>query len=205
MRLLKPVVRALSLMLLAGVSRLGLPSAGWAQNASRNAVGDSAPPTLIQQMAGTWNVRQRMWPGPGADATDLAPAIAHRRLVEGVFVEEVMESVEKGGPEPFTRTSYFNYNAVTRQYEYFSLDSRLPQMMNERSKSSGPVEPGTDGIKLHGGRFVAPRWGDATNVEFTYRLTMGEIRDDRQIVHLYLTPRTGREFLAFEYVYSRQH
>ena len=205
MRLRKPVVHALSLALLAGVGHFSLPSAVQAQNPSRNAVGDSAPPTLIQQMAGTWNVRQRMWPGPGASAKDLAPAIAHRRLVEGVFVEEVMESAEKGGPEPFTRTSYFNYNAVTRQYEYFSLDSRLPQMMNERSKSSGPVEPGMDGIKLYGGRFVAPRWGAATNVEFTYRLTMGEIQDERQIVHLYLTPGSGREFLAFEYVYTRQH
>jgi hypothetical protein len=204
MGLRKPVVHALSLMLLAGVCHLLLPSAAQAQNASRSSGGDAAPPALIQQMAGTWNVRQRMWAGPRADATDLTPAIAHRRLVEGVFLEEVMEPAETGGPEPFTRTSYFNYNAVTRRYEYFSLDSRVPQMMNERSEGSGPVEPGTDGIKLQGGRFVAPRWGDATNVEFTYRLTMGEIQDDRQIVHLYLTPRAGREFLAFEYVYTRQ-
>jgi hypothetical protein len=202
MRLRRPVVHALSLTLLAGVCHLPLASAARAQNASRN--GKPSTPTLIQQMTGTWNVRQRMWPGAGANASDMAPAIAHRRLVEGLFVEEVMEPAERGGPEPFTRTSYFNYNPVTRQYEYFSLDSRLPQMMNERSKSSGPVEAGTDGIKLYGGRFVAPRWGDATNVEFTYRLTMGEVRDDRQVVHLYLTPRTGREFLAFEYVYTRQ-
>lgn len=205
MRSRKLVVHAFSLILLATVCHLSLTAAARAQTPSRNAVGDSATPALILHMAGTWNVRQRMWPGPGANATDLPPAIAHRRLVEGVFVEEVMESAGKGGPEPFTRTSYFNYNAVTRQYEYFSIDSRLPQMMNERSKSSGPVEPGTDGISLQGGRFAAPRWGDATNVEFTYRLTMGEVRDDRQTVHLYLTPRTGREFLAFEYVYTRQH
>jgi hypothetical protein len=191
-------------MLLLGLSSLGLPPVAWAQKPSGNSAGDAATPALIQQMAGTWNVRQRMWAGAGADATDMPPAIAHRRLVEGVFLEEVMESAEKGGAEPFTRTSYFNYNAVSRRYEYFSLDSRVPQMMNERSESSGPAEPGKDGIKLYGGRFVAPRWGDATNVGFTYRLTMGEIQDDRQTVHLYLTPRTGREFLAFEYVYTRQ-
>ena len=62
-------------------------------------------------------------------------------------------------------------------------------------------------IKLAGTRFVAPRWGEATNVAFTYRLTIGEIENDRQVVRLYLTPQAGespKEFLAFEYIYTRQ-
>jgi hypothetical protein len=44
-------------------------------------------------------------------------------------------------------------------------------------------------------------------VAFTYRLTVGEIEHDSQTVRLYLTPQAGKdpkEFLAFEYVYTRK-
>ena len=63
------------------------------------------------------------------------------------------------------------------------------------------------GIRLYGGGFVAPQWGESKNVAFTHRLTVGEIEKDRQLVQLYLTPQAGessKEFLAFEYVYTRQ-
>jgi len=45
-------------------------------------------------------------------------------------------------------------------------------------------------------------------VTFIYRLTVGEVEKDRQVVQLYLTPQSGestKEFLAFEYIYPRQH
>jgi hypothetical protein len=32
---------------------------------------------LIQQMIGTWDVRQRMWLGAAANAINLPPAVAH--------------------------------------------------------------------------------------------------------------------------------
>jgi hypothetical protein len=57
-----------------------------------------------------------MWPGCGAKAIDLPPAIAHRRLVAGGCIEEIMESTQKLGQNGFTRISYFNYNAVNQQY-----------------------------------------------------------------------------------------
>jgi hypothetical protein len=182
-----------------------LCSAAHAQNAAPSKI---SAPALLQQMVGTWNVQQRMWPGFGAEPVNLPPAVARRRLVEGIFLEEVMESAQKSGQDSFTRTAYFNYNAVNQQYEYFSLDSRGPQMMNEKSyEAEGQSQPGKGGIKLYGGSFVAPRWGDATNAAFMYRLTVGEVEKDRQVVQLFLTPQTGqgaKEFLAFEYAYTRQ-
>jgi len=157
-------------------------------------------------MAGNWKVRQRMWPGSGAKPVDLPPAVAHRRLVEGAFLEEVMELEPGSSEKPFARTAYFNFNATNRQYEYFSLDSRLPQMMNERSrKDRAGTEKGK--IVLDGGRFIAPKWGNATNVAFTYRLIIGQVEKNTQVVQLYLTPQAGKsakEFLAFEYDYTRQ-
>jgi Protein of unknown function (DUF1579) len=165
-------------------------------------------PTLMQQMVGTWDVQQRMWPGPAAEPNHLPPAIARRRLIGGAFLEEVMEPAKRPGKGDFTRTAYFNYNAVSQRYEYFSLDTRAPQMMNERSEKTEAQGDNPQGeIKLEGGTFVAAQWGPATNVAFVYRLTVGRVRDDQQVVQLYLTPQSekgAKEFLAFEYVYTRQ-
>jgi hypothetical protein len=200
--------RGISFVATCSICCVLLCSVAHAQNTPPTPPAKPSAPALIQQMAGNWNVEQRMWPGAGAQAINLPPAVAHRRLVEGAYLEEIMEPAQKSGQESFSRTAYFNYNPVNQQYEYFSLDSRAPQMMNERSnETEGPWKSGKGGIKLYGGSFVAPRWGDATNVAFMYRLTVGDVEKDRQVVQLYLTPQAGaspKEFLAFEYVYTRQ-
>ena len=178
--------------------------------AAQSASSDSktpAPP-LLNRMAGTWKVEQRMWPGAGADAITLPAAVARRRVVQGGFLEEVMEGIPSRGQEPFTRIAYFHFNPVTRRYEYVSLDSRAPQMMTEKSEARAATSKmrEDDEISLDGDLFVAPRWGNATNVTFRYRLVVGSVVKDRQVVRLFLTPQSkdaGKEFLAFEYVYAR--
>jgi hypothetical protein len=48
---------------------------------------------------------------------------------------------------------------------------------------------------------------EVKNVAFTYRLTVGAIENNSQVVRLYLTPQAGespKEFLAFEYIDTRQ-
>jgi hypothetical protein len=208
MLLIDRIVRILSFVVAFSVYFVALCSGAHAQNEPQKTSGKDSSPTLIEQMVGTWKVQQRMWPGFGAEAINLSPAVARRRLMPGAFLEEVMEPAAKSRKEAFLRTAYFNYNAVNQQYEYFSLDSRAPQMMNERSdKTEQQSKPGKGGIKLRGGNFVAPKWGEATNVPFTYRLTVGGIENNSQVVQLYLTPQSGestKEFLAFEYVYTRQ-
>jgi hypothetical protein len=109
-------------------------------------------------MAGTWKVQQRMWPAFGAEAINPPPAVARCHLMIGGFLEEVIEPVKKSAKTSFKRIAYFNYNVVNQQYEYFSLDSRAPQMMNERGdKTEEQSNPGKDGIKLNGGSFAAPQ------------------------------------------------
>ena len=120
-----------------------------------------------------------------------------------------MEPAPQANAEGFTRVAYFLYNAVNQQYEYFSLDTRAPQMMIEKSAdASGPTATQRNtSISMHGGIFVAPQWGERKNAAFRYRLTVGEVTHDRQIVRLYLTPLSAdppSEFLAFEYVYTRK-
>ena len=170
--------------------------------------GNDAAPPLIGQMSGDWSVRQRMWPGPAAKAVDLAPAVAHRVVIGDAIVQEVMTLAPGSGETPFTRVAYFDYNPVTQQYEYFSLDTRAPQMMNERSRTTDApaASQQPDPLTLYGGRFVAPQWGESKNVPFRYKIVVGRISAQQQTVRLYLTPQSGadkKEFLAFEYVYSR--
>jgi hypothetical protein len=96
-----------------------------------------APP-LMRQMTGTWEVQQRMWPGPGAKAIDLPAAVAHRQVVEGTCLEEVMEptSGDSTGAPAFRRHALLNYNAVAKQYEYTSLNA-AQQARTLRAPTSG--------------------------------------------------------------------
>jgi hypothetical protein len=165
-----------------------------------------AMPELLRTMEGNWTVTQRMWPGAGQQAVDLLPAIAQRRIIQNSFLNEVMESVGGSTQDAFNRTSYIDFNTTSHQFEYFSLDSRLPQMMNERSEGGDSSLPADGWIKLGGRHFIAPTWGKSQNVPFHYRLAIGGVNNDRQVVRLYLTPESGadrKEFLAFEYIYTR--
>jgi hypothetical protein len=135
---------------------------------------------------------------------NLPKAVARRRVVAGAYLEEIMELAPGAKGDAFTRSAVFSYNAVNQQYEYFSIDSRAPQMMFE--KTDEPPAPGAP-VKLWGGTFVAPQWGEMKNAGFRYRLEVGPIEKDRQTVRLFLTPQSGsgaKEFLAFEYVYVRR-
>jgi hypothetical protein len=186
---------------------MGVALASAAYITASIAAGGSAgePAIALKQMEGVWTVSQRMWPGAGAEPVNLSAGLARRRLVHNSFVEEVMESLESDGADSFRRVAYLNYNVLGRRYEYFSLDSRLPQMMNERSLP-GDALGGLDPLKLDGSRFVAPTWGKENNVPFKYRLEVGAVHNDNQVIHLFLTPTSGKnrkEFLAFEYVYTR--
>lgn len=115
-----------------------------------------------------------------------------------------MEPARGSEGDKFTRAAYFSYNPVNRQYEYFSLDSRVPQMMSYATPGANKVVGGN--VELRGSTFVAPEWGEARNVPFTYRISIGAVEHDRQVVQLFLTQQsmTGQEFLAFEYVYRRE-
>ena len=123
MTLISRGARVLSFVAAYGVCCAAFYPVAYAQNAPPNAPSKNSSSYLMQQMVGTWKVQQRMWPGFGAEAINLSPAVARRHLIAGAFLEEVMEPAKKSEKESFVRTAYFNYNAVSQQYEYFSLDS----------------------------------------------------------------------------------
>ena len=111
-----------------------------------------------------------------------------------------------GPPDAFSRHALLNYNPATAKYEYTSLDTRAPQLMVEQSRPIANKASGTE-LRLQGGSFLAPEWGNAKNVRFRYRLTIGDVKEGQQTVRLFLTPQTvlpKTEFLAFEYVYTKR-
>jgi hypothetical protein len=158
---------------------------------------------LMRQMAGTWQVKSRMWPAAGAKPIELPAATARRELVSDAFLTEMMEPAVKAADNAFSRVAHFSFNPVNQQYEYFSLDSRLPQMMSYAIPGANKIRGGN--VELAGTSFVAPAWGPEKNVPFMYRLSIGPVENNQQIVRIYLTEQRGQggEFVAFEYVYSR--
>src|SRR5579859_1287893 len=131
---------------------------------------------FLQGMVGTWDVKQRMWPGPGSAPVELPVAMAHRELVDGKYLAEIMlpAAGNVSGKGGFRRDALFNFNAVTNRYEYTSLDTRAPQLMAEMSQPFSSDLPGA-ALTLRGGTFLAPEWGSAKNVHFKYRLTIGAV------------------------------
>jgi hypothetical protein len=67
-------------------------------------------PALLQNMTGTWNVEQKMWPGSGAAAVQLPPGVAQRHLIDGKYLEESMQSstLTQGQPGFFVRNAILN-------------------------------------------------------------------------------------------------
>ena len=57
------------------------------------------------------------------------------------------------------------------------LDTRVPQMMNERSLAAGAQGKSQHRgrLTLYGSRFAAPQWGESTNVPFRYRIVVGHV------------------------------
>jgi hypothetical protein len=74
-----------------------------------NAIAQTAP-ALLQDMAGSWNVEQRMWPASGAAAVQLPAGVAERRLIDGKYLEESMRpsTLTPGQPGFFVRNAIFN-------------------------------------------------------------------------------------------------
>ena len=129
----------------------------------------AAIPVLIRDMTGTWSVDQRMWTGAGTDPIVLPSAIGRRRLLEGGFLEELMEKSPRAQGDTFTRIAWLNFNAVTQRFEYVSIDSRAPQLMLERSlgpQAGGDRGSGTTLLLFGDDTFVAAQWGDAKNAAF---------------------------------------
>ena len=157
---------------------------------------------LLRSMVGTWKVDQRVWMGPGAQPVTSPSFIAHRQLI-GNFLQEKMEPVPGSGVDSFTRFAYFSFNNASHHWEYIVIDTRYPILMYETSFDN--TEKNGNEFTVYLPEFIVPPF----NKEMAGQL--GKERrvvivdgPDRNVVRQYWTLPAGKEYLAFEYVYTRQ-
>src|SRR5438552_16529338 len=100
----KPTIAILKYLL--AITALALSS--FAEDKVPGIVRDRPIPDLIRDMAGTWQVQQKMWPGADKDPVTVPSAVAHRRLLVGLFSEEVMENVPQAEGDSVRRFAWLH-------------------------------------------------------------------------------------------------
>lgn len=157
---------------------------------------------LIRPMIGTWQVQQRTWSKADAKPVSAPPFRVRRQLI-GHFLQEVMEPAQSTQVPPFTRISYLNFNNANRRWEYVVLDTRWPVMMFETSKDDA-VANGNQ-LSFYLDSFVMPPMlnKEQSGQLARQRRTFTFLGPDQQQVRQYLTLPAGKEYLAFEYTYTR--
>jgi len=157
---------------------------------------------LLRPLSGTFTVENRLWPEPGAEPVS-SVAVARRRMVDDMYLEEVMEPPAGDGQPAFTRISYLGFNAVNRRWEYVSLDTRIPaQLMYELSVDDTLGAGQVLVLQLPG--FTLPGWGpEVTGQWARQRRELALENPDRQAMRQYWTLPAVPEYLAVTYEYTR--
>jgi hypothetical protein len=70
---------------------------------------------LLRTAVGTFDVQSQLWPADGAEPI-VTDAVARRRMVEDLYLEEIMES-GVGASEPFSRICYLDFNPLSRRWD----------------------------------------------------------------------------------------
>jgi len=169
-------------------------------------VGTSAPLgpelDLFRPLVGDWTVERRLWTTADAEPTTLPPAIARRRMIQDVFLEEVMEPAPGSDQPPFTRTAFLSFNDLNGRYEYVSLDSSYPPMMFETAFDNTLTNGNT--IKVYHDAFVSPGFDPGSAGQLLKQRRDFTVESaDRVIMTQYWTPPSGEEYLGLETLYTR--
>jgi hypothetical protein len=177
------------------------PDADDARTAIEKLKAPSAETELLQALCGTFAVKSRLWPAAGAEPM-VTTAVARRRMIDGMYLEEVMEPAAAPDP-PFNRICYLGFNPLGRRWEYVSLDSRIPvQLMYELSVEPTLGEGST--VTLYLPSFSLPGWGtEVTGESARQRREIALGDPDRQAMRQYWTLPAAPEYLAVEYSYER--
>jgi hypothetical protein len=157
---------------------------------------------LLRTAVGTFDVRNKLWPVAGAEPI-VTDGVARRRMVDDLYLEEIMEP-GAGAAEPFSRICYLDFNPLSGRWEYVSLDTRIPaQLMYELSNDRTLGKEST--VVLHLPVFALPGWGtDVTGQSVRQRREISLADPDHQEVRQYWSLPNASEYLAVEYLYSRQ-
>ena len=157
---------------------------------------------LIRPMIGTWQVQQLIWKKAGTKPVSSPPFRVRRQLI-GHFLQEIMDAKPGTSIAPFTRMSYINFNNANRRWEYVVLDTRWPVVMFETSKDETVTN--NNQLSFYLDSFIMPPMMSKEHAgeQVRQRRTLSFVSPNQQVVRQYLTLPAGKEYLAFEYTYTR--
>jgi hypothetical protein len=157
---------------------------------------------LFRPLVGVFAVENHLWPAPGAEPL-VSTAVARRRMVDDLYLEEVMAPAVDSGQPPFTRICYLDFNYVNRRWEYVSLDTRIPAYLMYETSVDETVQDGKI-IVLHLPSFTLPGWGaEVTGQTVRQRRELVVESADRQVMFQYWTLPASATYLAVHYTYDR--
>lgn len=92
----------------------------------------SAEHILLGELAGDFDVRVLMYPGPEGIPVELAATAKRTMLLDGLFLEETLDA--PSAPTPFVLRTTFGFNpaaSASRRFELMRLSSHSAAMMPE--------------------------------------------------------------------------
>lgn len=153
----------------------------------------------LEQMVGTWRVQQTVRATTDAEPVVYTDITAHRSWMEGGGVlQEVMEGTSNG--KHFTRLALLTYNNIEQRYELASTDTRTPGVMSLQNVS----DDGSNVLTFYQTFTLGGRGRELSGQTVKLRHVLRIKSNDRNVMQQYWTLPAAKEFLAIEYIYTRQ-
>lgn len=187
------------------------PSAGGAgeMTATGRVTQASANTRRFEPLVGTWEVVQTIRLSADAQPIVTRGIVARRSWIgDNAVLQERMEPATGVRMPPFTRLAYFSYNNAAQKFEYvLIMDTRAPGIgvMFETSQGDGGENGGNTITFYLEGFSLPPGWSREASGQWVKQRRVVRVESsDRHVSQQYWTLPAGREWLAVEYVYTRQ-
>jgi methylmalonyl-CoA/ethylmalonyl-CoA epimerase len=154
----------------------------------------------LNLMVGTWRVQQTIWAMADAKPVVYTDITARRSWMEGgAVLQEVMEGTSNS--KHFTRLALLTYNNIEQKYELASTDTRTPGVMSLQNVS----DDGGNTFTFYQTFTLGGRGRELSRQTVRLRHVLRLEGNDRNVMQQYWTLPTAKEYLAIEYVYTRDH
>lgn len=153
----------------------------------------------LEPMVGTWRVQQTVRATADAKPVVYKDITARRSWMEGGGVlHEAMEGTLNG--QHFTRLALLTYNNIEQKYELASTDTRTPGIMSLQNMS----DDGSNVLTFYQTFTLGGRTRELSGQTVKLRHILRIESNERQVMQQYWTLPAAKEFLAIEYLYTRQ-
>lgn len=147
----------------------------------------------LAAMAGTWDVKLKMWMKPGEPPTESTGTATRSSVLGGRYLEEKFDGTFMG--QPFQGQGLFGYDNVTKKYVSTWADTAGTGIM----KMTGAADKAGKSITLRGS-MVDPMTNKSSAMR--EKLTMND--DDHETFEMWGAGMDGKTYKMMEITYSRK-